>query len=127
MAYRAFDTETMTGILADTRRLNEAVRSAPSPDFGAFETLAVWLGERDDPATLGVGRVPRWLRNLLGLAPRRRLADPRLESLRRLTVVLRHRLRARIAAETDAARAAGVSDAQIATLEARYRTAPGGP
>lgn len=127
MAYRSFDDDTMSDILADARRLNQAVRSAPTPDFGAFEALAVWLGERDEPATLGCGRFARRLRDLLGLQPPRRLNDPRLEGVRRLTVVLRHRLWNRLPDEKRAARAAGVPEAQIAALEARYGQASAVP
>ena len=120
MAYRSFDPDTMSDILADAHRAGQAVRSAPSPDFGGFEAMAVWLGEHDDPATLSVGRFSRWLGHFFGLEPGRRLADPRLEGLRRLTVVLRHHLRGRVADEMEYAREAGVSEAQIAALEARF-------
>ena len=120
MAYRTFDPDTMSDILADARRADQAVRSAPSPEFGAFEAMAVWLGERDDPTTLSVGRFSRWLGHFFGLEPGRRLADPRLEGLRRLTVILRHGLRGRLAGEKELAREAGVSETQIAALEARF-------
>ena len=120
MAYRSFDPDTMSDILADARRADQAMRSAPSPDFGGFEAMAVWLGEHDDPATLRVGRFGRWLGHFFGLEPGRGLTDPRLEGLRRLTVTLRHRLRARLDDEKAMAREAGVSEAQIAALEARF-------
>jgi hypothetical protein len=119
MAYRAFDPDTMSDILADAHRASQAVRSAPSPDFGAYEAAAVWLGEHDDPASLKVGRLSRRLGHFFGLEPGRSLADPRLEGLRRLTVALRHRLGG-LADEKANAREAGVSEAQIAALEARF-------
>ena len=120
MAYRSFDPDTMSAIFADARRATQAVQSAPSSAFGAFEAAAVWLGEHDDPATLRIGRIARWFDHFLGLEPGRRLADPRLEGLRRLTLVLRHGLSGRLAAEKAEARLAGVSEAQIAALEARF-------
>ena len=120
MAYRDFDLDTMTDIVADTRRAEQAVRSAPSPDFGALEAAAVWLGHRDEPASLDKSGVSRWLRYALRLEPERRLANPRLEGLRRLTVVLRHGLSGRFEEEKASAREAGVSETQIAALEARF-------
>ena len=120
MAYRTFDPDTMSDILADARRASQAVRSAPSGDFGPFEAAAVWLGERDDPATLSRDRVWRRLGHFFGLEPGRGLADPRLEELRRLTLVLRHGLHGRISDAKQKALEAGVSEAQIAALEARF-------
>lgn len=120
MAYRTFDSDTMSEIIADARRAAQAARAAPSRDFGALEALAIWLGERDGPDTLKVNRTIRWLGHFFGLEPGRRLSDPRLESMRRLTVALRHHLFGHLAEEKEAARAAGVSEAQIAALEARF-------
>ena len=120
MAYRSFDPETMSAILADDRRAGQAVRSAPSPDFGAFEAAAVWLGEHDDPASLSVDGFAHRLRRWFRLEPGPRLANPRLEGLRRLTLVLRHGFNARLDDEKAGALEAGVSEAQIAALEARF-------
>jgi hypothetical protein len=120
MAYRTFDSDTMSAILADDRRAGQAVRSAPSTDFGAFEAAAVWLGQHDDPASLSVDGFSHRLRRLFRLEPGQRLADPRLEGLRRLTVVLRHGFDALVEDEKASARDAGVSEAQIAALEARF-------
>lgn len=117
MAYRSFEADVLTS----GARALQAVRSAPSADFGAVEALAVWLGMRDEPATLHAhGRIGTWVRELLGLGPKRPLADERLECIRRVTVSLKHGLRPQAVAEIESARRAGVSDAQIAALEARF-------
>ena len=107
-------------ILTSDQRVRQAIAAAPSDDFGALESLAVSLGMRDDPNTLRKpGIVMEWIRDVLGLAPNRPLSDPRLEGLRRLTVSLRFDLLSR-AWEEAAARRAGVSDAQIKALRARF-------
>jgi len=117
MAYRFFEADVLTS----RARVLQAVRSAPSADFGAVEALAVWLGMRDEPATLHAhGRVSTWFRELLGLGPKRPLADERLECIRRVTVSLKHGLRPQAAEEIESARRAGVTEAQIAALEARF-------
>jgi len=117
MAYRFFEADVLTS----GARVLQAVRSAPSADFGAVEALAVWLGMRDEPSTLRPhGRVSKWVRELIGLGPKRPLADERLESIRRLTVSLRHGLLREAAEEIESARRAGVTEAQIAALEARF-------
>lgn len=120
MAFRTFDPDTMSAILADDRRAGQALASAPSADFGAFEAAAVWLGQHDDPASLSVGGFSNRLRRLFRLEPPRRLANPRLEGLRRLTLVLRHGYDALLEKERTDALEAGVSQAQIAALEARF-------
>lgn len=110
-------------ILTSNQRVREAIAAAPSRDFGAPESLAVWLGMRDDVGTLRKpGIVVEWIRDVLGLAPKRPLADPRLESLRRVTVAMRLNLLSR-AWEEAAARRAGVNDAQIQALRARFAQA----
>lgn len=107
-------------ILTSNERVREAVAAAPSGDFGALESLAVWLGMKDGVASLRrQGRLGAWIRDLLGLGPKRPLSDPRLESLRRLTVSLRFDLISR-AWEEAAARRAGVTEAQIQALKGRY-------
>lgn len=106
-------------ILTSNQRVRQAIDAAPSPEFGALESLAVWLGMRDDPATLHKqGRLMAWIRDVLGFGPKRPLADPRLESLRRLTVSLRFEL-ITSAWEEAVARRAGVTDSQIRALKNR--------
>lgn len=107
-------------ILTNNQRVREAIATAPSQDFGAHESLAVWLGMRDDVSTVRKpGVVMAWIRDVLGFAPKGPLADPRLESLRRLTVALRLDLLSREWEEA-AARRAGVTDAQVKALRARF-------
>lgn len=107
-------------ILTSNQRVREAIAAAPSSDFGPLESLAVWLGMHDDVSTLRKpGIVVEWIRDVLGLGPKRPLADPRLESLRRLTVNLRFDLLSR-AWEEAVARRSGVTEAQIQALRARF-------
>ena len=107
-------------IFTNTQRVRQAIAAAPSGDFGALESMAVWLGMRDDASTLGKpGIVVEWIQDVLGLTPKRPLSDPRLESLRRVTVAMRLNLLSR-AWEEAAARRAGVTDGQIRALRARF-------
>lgn len=106
-------------ILTSNHRVREAIAAAPSDDFSALESLAVWLGMRDDQATLRrQGRLMAWIRDVLGLLPKRPLSDPRLESLRRLTVSLRFDL-VSAAWEEAVARRAGVTESQVLALKDR--------
>lgn len=106
-------------ILTSNQRVRQAIAAAPSPEFGALESLAVWLGMRDDPATLRKqGWLMAWIRDVLGFGPKRPLADQRLESIRRLTVSLRFAL-ITSAWEEALARRAGVTDSQIRALKNR--------
>jgi hypothetical protein len=103
-------------VLSSARREREAMSVAPAGDFDAYEALAFWLGMRDEPATLGRdGRIVRLVRRLLKLEPKRGLADPRLEGIRRLTVALRHNLR-EAEREADDARLNGVPQSRIDAL-----------
>ena len=111
-------------VLTSDRRIRQAIATAPSQDFGAHESLAVWLGARDDLNTIRKpGIVMEWVRDVLGFGPRRPLSDPRLESLRRVTVALRHNLLS-VAWEEAAARRAGVTEAQLSALRTRYSPGP---
>lgn len=116
MAYR-FPIED---VLTNNQRVREAIAVAPSDDFGPRESMAVWLGMRDDVATLRRPNrfVARFL-DFFGFLPARPLTDPRLESLRRLTVSLRLDLLA-ASWEEAVARRAGVTRAQIEALKARF-------
>lgn len=110
-------------ILTSNQRVRQAIAAAPSNDFGAQESLAVWLGMRDDANTLHKpGIVIEWIRDVLGFAPKRPLADPRLEGLRRVTVAMRLNLISR-AWEEASARRAGVTDSQLRALRARFAEA----
>lgn len=114
MSYLFLEAE----ILSDARRVRQALSAAPSRDFSAFESLAVWLGMRDGWETLEISLVPRWLDRLFGIVPRRRLGDPHLECIRRLTVALRVGPAWTIAREVGAARREGVTEAQLDALRA---------
>ena len=118
MTYHFYEADVFSNDL----RISQAVSSAPSPDFSAFESMAVWLGMHDGPETLRSGLVARWLEKLFGILPRRPLTDPHLESIRRVTVALRLGLSRRIPRELEAAREAGVSEAQVDAIRDRVRS-----
>lgn len=116
MAYR-FPAED---VLTSEQRIREAIATAPSDAFGARESMAVWLGMRDDARTLR--RPNRFVAGFLdffGFLPARPLSDERLESLRRLTVSLRLDLLTAVWEEA-VARRAGVPRAQIEALKGRF-------
>jgi hypothetical protein len=96
--------------------------SASATGFGQEEAMAFWRGMRDGPGTLGVGLLASWIEDLFAIKPRPRIDDPRLESIRRLTVALRHCLDRQSAIEMARAREAGVSERQIAALRFRLRS-----
>jgi len=110
----------MEDVLTSNQRVREAVATAPSEDFGPRESMAVWLGMRDDQSTLRrPSRLFARFLDFFGFVPSRPLADPRLESLRRLTVSLRLDL---LTAEWEeaVARRTGVTRDQIEALKARF-------
>ena len=102
-------------------RTEPVPQPASATGFGQAEALAFWRGMRDGPETLRVGLLASWLEDLFAIRPKPPIADPRLESLRRLTVALRHGLDRQSAIETERAREAGVSERQIAALRFRLR------
>jgi hypothetical protein len=98
---------------------------SPAPaDFSATaftkdEVAAVRLGASDPLSSLHGGR-SRLMRWLLGRADRLPLANPQLEALRRLAVLLGHaRMPSR--RQIDAALRAGVSELQLQTLWSLFR------
>ena len=94
--------------------------TAISPVFDQAETAAVRLGASDPLSSLHAGR-SRLMRWLLGRADRLPLANPPLEALRRLAVLLGH---ARLPSprQIDAALRAGVSELQLQTLVSLFRS-----
>lgn len=85
------------------------------------DSLAVALGLRDGLSSLYSDLwLARLARALFGLGPRRPLADPRLESLRRLAVRLRHEP-AKASLEIASALASGVTADQVADIQQRVR------
>lgn len=72
-----------------------AAPAAPKADspagFSALEWSVVMLARHDRPSSLREpGRVATWLGRIFGEAFNRRLADPRLEALRRMAVLTWH-------------------------------------
>lgn len=96
---------------------------ASATGFGQDEALAFWRGMRDGPQTLRTSLLASWLEDLFRIVPKPLIADPRLESLRRLTVALRHGLQRQGAIEIERARDEGVSEQQIAAIRFRLRSA----
>lgn len=100
-----------------------ALRTASLTGFGQDEALAFWRGMRDGPDSLRRSLLASWLEDLFRIAPKPPIADPRLESIRRLTVALRHGLQRQSAVEMERARDEGVGERQIAAILFRLRQA----
>lgn len=86
MAYRASDAWT------PAFPASSATRISPNPldRFAPIERNVIALAVHDPVASIEPpGRVARLLRHWLGLEPPNQLADPRLETLRRFTILLR--------------------------------------
>lgn len=65
---------------------------APPAAFSPLELIVIAASAGDGPSSLeGPGRGLARLRRLFGGRGKTRLADPRLEALRRMAVLLRHR------------------------------------
>ncbi len=90
----------------------------PATDgFSALEWAVIALAERDPPSSLAVpGRLSLAMGSLFGTTPNPRLADPRLEGLRRFAVLAWQQGYALPSAEFAAFRAAGFMPGQIETL-----------
>lgn len=88
-----------------------AAPKANSPaGFSALEWSVVMLARHDRPSSLREpGRVATWLGRIFGEAFNRRLADPRLEALRRMAVLTWHHSYSVPKAELKAFFAAGFS------------------
>jgi hypothetical protein len=117
MAYLAFDQfgAVQQAITADR---------AADDRLSALEWAVVVLARRDTLATLREpGRLSVALGNLFGKLPNPRLADPRLEALRRLAVLTWHDRVAVPAQEIADFLAAGFTNGQYHTLRASIRAA----
>jgi hypothetical protein len=69
-----------------------ASESAPAPDFTPLEWSVIGLAQKDAMRSVRPRRIlHRIVERLLGLASAQRLADPRLETLRRFAVLVRSR------------------------------------
>ncbi len=100
---------------------SEAATPAPSAtakgQFSALEWTTIALARRDSVASLGEpGRIARALGGLFGIGAKSRLADPRLEALRRIAVHAWHRGYALPVSEIKAFNAAGFSNDQLEAL-----------
>ena len=98
-----------------------------APDFSALEWSVIALARRDSIASLGEpGKLARALGGLFGLGEASKLADPRLEALRRLAVHAWHRGYALPVSQLDAFVAAGFTMDQAETLLASVTGARAG-
>lgn len=90
---------------------------APAVSFSAIEWSVVALAKRDGPRSLAEpGRLMTAVRTILGKAPDIRLADPRLEALRRTAVLAWHWGKRLPASEIAAFHEAGFTRVQLDTL-----------
>ena len=114
MAYLAL-TDGAAGAFAPAIPQNfSPAPAAPKADspagFSALEWSVVMLARHDRPSSLREpGRVAKWLGRIFGEAFNRRLADPRLEALRRMAVLTWHHSYSVPKAELKAFFAAGFS------------------
>jgi hypothetical protein len=89
----------------------------PQAGFSALEWSVIALAKRDTLRSLeGTGRMSRALGSLFGLGTASRLADPRLEALRRAAVYAWRRGFALPMAEIERFKEAGFVEAQLETL-----------
>lgn len=94
-----------------------APRKRERDDFDALERNVLAIALRDRLSTLAEpGRLGRILRIVFGVRRSLRLADPRLESLRRMAVLVRHHGQAVAPAEVTAFLAAGFTLSQFGRL-----------
>ena len=116
MAYLALNDGFASAIAAANPKhfapaLSPAAPKADIPaGFSALEWSVVMLARHDRPSSLREpGRVATWLGRIFGEAFNRRLADPRLEALRRMAVLTWHHSYSVPKAELRAFFAAGFS------------------
>jgi len=84
MAYRDFTIDPLA-VAEDVA--NEAANPSASRPFSALEWTTIALARRDSLASLRQpGRLSRAVGSLFGIGEQTRLADPALETLRRLAV-----------------------------------------
>ncbi|MEG3089563.1 hypothetical protein [Sphingomonas sp. PB4P5] len=98
-------------------RTERATAATPLPGFTALEWSVIALAKNDTLASLATpGRLSRALGGVFGLSTASRLADPKLEALRRLSVHAWRRGFALPMTEINRFIAAGFAEAQIETL-----------
>jgi len=114
MAY--LDLDNMFPAPARARSV-AAAAPAELPGFSALEWSVIALAKNDTLGSLATpGRLSRALGGVFGLSTASRLADPKLEALRRLSVHAWRRGFALPMAEIHRFVAAGFSEGQIETL-----------
>lgn len=90
MAYLAFEEGTAAPITYASVPKADPVASEPA-SLSSLEWLAVAVSRRDSLSSLREpGRLGTALRSVFGVNRDSRLADPRLEALRRMAVLSRH-------------------------------------
>jgi hypothetical protein len=113
MAY--LDLDNMTAAPVTSR--GRTKRTAAPAGFSALEWSVVALAERDTLSSLSEpGRLSRALGGLFGRGAASRLADPKLEALRRAAVQARHRGFALPVSEIRNFHSVGYSEEQLETL-----------
>lgn len=96
--------------------------------FGELEREVIAIASRDRLSTLEEpGRLGRMIRLIFGVRASLRLADPRLEALRRIAVLIRHHGHAVAAEEVGAFLAAGYTRGQFRRLLFNAGVTPGRP
>jgi hypothetical protein len=94
-----------------------APATSPASGFSALEWSVIAIAQRDTLRSLGTpGRMSRALGTVFGLGTASRLADPKLEALRRAAVYARHRGYAMPVTEISNFHENGFSEAQMETL-----------
>ena len=115
MAY--LDLDTMTAAPVTSRCQAAPVADEQPAGFSALEWSVIALAERDTLGSLATpGRMSRALGSVFGRGTRTRLADPRLEAVRRLAVYARHRGFGVPITEIANFHSVGFSEAQMETL-----------
>ena len=124
MAYLDIDN-LYAAPVARTAAVRPAV-TAPA-GFSALEWSVIALAKRDSIASLGTpSRMSRALGSLFGFGETSRLAEPRLEALRRIAVYAWRRGHALPVSEIGLFTAAGFTMAQVETLVASVTAEPPG-
>lgn len=115
MSFIAFDMAAAT----IARSATDQPETTAVETFSMLEWSVIQASDADDRSTLEEpGRILRAFHGLLGVSRKNRLANPRLEVLRRMSVLLRSR--DPVTADDESAfRAAGFTDRQLDLLKAR--------
>ena len=113
MAYLDLDNPFFTPAVAG----NPSASAAEPASFSALEWSVIALAQRDTIASLSTpSRMSRALGSLFGRGPSSKLADPKLEALRRAAVYARHRGATLPISEINHFHSAGFSEEQMETL-----------